>query len=348
MVSQIKEYSRLNDAVCKQIIGDKLMLSCILKGSVPEFENCQINDIENKYIEGEPEISTVGVHPETTNVKNKKTNNSGNSNSGHIRGMNTENATDTEGKITYDIRFYALTPGDEPAKIIINVEAQNKFYSGYPLLKRAVYYAARQISSQYDSEFDHAHYEKIKKVYSIWICFAPPVKWQNTITRYQITERSVLGNVRDKPEHYDLMTVVMICLGKSKEVRYTGLVKLLNVFLSKDSTLEEKRTVLKSEFGVDMPARLVEKEVNMCNYSEFIMDQGIKKGHRQGMRAGRKEGIKEGMKEGMKEGKAEALINMMKNLKLTMEQALEGLSIPESQWDEYRALVKKMEARTAQ
>ena len=343
MVSQVKQYFRLNDAACKQIIGDKLILSCILKGSVPEFENCQISDIENKYIEGEPEISVVGVHPETTNIKNKAKNDAG-----HIHGITTESATDTEGKITYDIRFYALTPGDESAKIIINVEAQNKFYAGYPLLKRAIYYAARQISSQYASEFDHAHYEKIKKVYSIWICFAPPLKWQNIITRYQITEKSILGNVRDKPEHYDLMTVVMICLGKFKEVRYTGLVKLLNVFLSKDSTLEEKRSVLKSEFGADMPARLVEKEVNMCNYSEFIMDQGIKKGHREGMRAGRKEGIKEGIKAGMKKGKAEDLFNMMKNLKLTMEQALRGLSIPESQWDEYRALVKKMETKTAQ
>ena len=105
----------------------------------------------------------------------------------------------------------------------------------------------------------------------------------------------------------------------------------------------------------------------MCNYSEFIMDQGIKKGHRQGMRAGKKEGIKEGMiagkkegikegikegkkegiKEGIKEGRAESLFNMMKNLKLTMEQALQGLNIPESQWDEYRALVKKMEAKAA-
>ena len=115
---------------------------------------------------------------------------------------------------------------------------------------------------------------------------------------------------------------------------------LLNVFLSKDSTIEEKRAVLKSEFGVDMPARLVKREVNMCNFSEFIMEQGIKKGHRQGMRAGRKEGVKEGT--------TKALFNLMKNLKWSIEQALQGLSIPESQWDEYRALVKKMETKAAQ
>ena len=54
--------------------------------------------------------------------------------------------------------------------LIINVEAQNDFYPGYPLIKRGIYYCCRMISSQYGREFTGPHYEKIKKVYSIWIC----------------------------------------------------------------------------------------------------------------------------------------------------------------------------------
>ena len=211
MVSQVQKYILLSDAACKQIIGDKLMLGGILKECAPEFENCSVNDIENKYIEGEPEISAVGVHSDTTNV------NKAIINTGHIHGMNTENVTETEGRITYDIRFYAMTPGNDPVKIIVNVEGQNEFYPGYPLLKRAIYYAARQISSQYGSEFDHAHYENIKKVYSIWICFDPPAYRQNTITTYQINEKSLLGRSHDRRQNYDLMTVVMLCLGMSKK-----------------------------------------------------------------------------------------------------------------------------------
>ena len=61
------DFRRLSDAACKQLLGDKLILACILKGCVLEFMNCHVNDIETKYIEGEPEIATVGVYPETTN-----------------------------------------------------------------------------------------------------------------------------------------------------------------------------------------------------------------------------------------------------------------------------------------
>ena len=75
--------------------------------------------------------------------------------------------------------------------------------------------------------------------------------------------------------------------------------------------------MLKSEFHTDLPERLLEKEVKMCNYSDFVWNNG--------------------MKEGKKEGKAEDLINMMKKLKLSLEQALDTLSIPDKEWDDYRA-----------
>jgi hypothetical protein len=37
----------------------------------------------------------------------------------------------------------------------------------------------------------------------------------------------------------------------------------------------------------------------------------------------------------------------MHNFKLTLEQALRGLRIPESEWDDYRELVKKLDAHPA-
>ena len=51
----------------------------------------------------------------------------------------------------------------------------------------------------------------------------------------------------------------------------------------------------------------------------------------------------DGLKEGIKKGKAESLVNLMRNFKLNIDQALRGLSIPESEWDDYRELVKKLE-----
>ena len=57
---------------------------------------------------------------------------------------------------------------------MIDVEAQNKFYPGYPLIMRAMYYSSRMISSQYGTEFEKSHYEKIRKVCSVWVCLHPP------------------------------------------------------------------------------------------------------------------------------------------------------------------------------
>ena len=51
--------------------------------------------------------------------------------------------------------------------------------------------------------------------------------------------------------------------------------------------------------------------------------------------------------DGIKKGKAEDLVNLMKNFKLNVEQALRGLSIPESEWDDYREMVKALEAHSA-
>ena len=96
-------------------------------------------------------------------------------------------------RITYDIRFFAVLPRNmEMVRMIINLEAQNDFYPGYPLIKRDIYCCSRMISAQYGTEFTNSHYEKIKKVYSIWICMNPPKKRQNSITKYSITEEAVI------------------------------------------------------------------------------------------------------------------------------------------------------------
>ena len=77
---------------------------------------------------------------------------------------------------------------------------ENDFYPGYPIIKRALYYCSRMNSSQYGSEFTETHYEKIRKVYSIWICPNPPKKRENTITRYCVQEENLVGQVLEQKE----------------------------------------------------------------------------------------------------------------------------------------------------
>ena len=87
-----------------------------------------------------------------------------------ITGMNTENTVPNEGKIAFDIRFYAWHPDRKSqCKIIVDVEAQKQKPGGYDIVTRGIFYNARQLSAQLDTEFEIPHYNKIKKVYSIWI-----------------------------------------------------------------------------------------------------------------------------------------------------------------------------------
>ncbi|MDE6949631.1 MAG: Rpn family recombination-promoting nuclease/putative transposase [Lachnospiraceae bacterium] len=184
-----------------------------------------------------------------------------------IHGTGNEDITLTEGTVTYDIRFLATAPvSGELIRLIINIEAQNDFYPGYPLIKRAIYYCSRMISAQYGTEFTESHYEKIKKIYSIWICMNPPKNRENSITRYYISEENLVGGVKERKADYDLMAAVMICLGR--EDSDTGIRKLLNILLSTETGSEDKCQMLEEDFHIKMTQKLESEVSLMCNYSE--------------------------------------------------------------------------------
>ena len=205
------------DAACKRLLANKIILAWIMKSCIKEYEHLNVNQIAEQYIEGNPQIGRVALHPDEGE---------------QIRGSNTEDSTISEGTVTYDIRFLATVPDTgEAVSLIINLEAQNDFYPGYPIIKRGIYYCSRMISSQYGVEFANSHYENIKKVYSIWVCANPPKSRENTINRYFITEENLVGNVKEEPENYDLLTAVIICLGHSGDDKYAGILKLLDVLL---------------------------------------------------------------------------------------------------------------------
>lgn len=59
------------------------------------------------------------------------------------------------------------------------------------------------ISSQYDVDFDKSHYEKIRKVYSIWLCMDPPGD-ESGITQYRVQENLKYGMIGEEEKHYNL------------------------------------------------------------------------------------------------------------------------------------------------
>ena len=270
------EQKALYDAACKRLLSEKEILAWIMKSCLEEYRDCDVKEIAERYIESAPQVGTEPVAPDEAP---------------RIHGMGNEDATLREGTVVYDIRFTAIAPASgEQIRLIINVEAQNSFYPGYPLLKRALYYCSRLISSQYGTEFTEGRYEKIKKVYSIWICANPPENRKNTITRYHMTESNLVGNVREPKANYDLLTVVMLCIGEPEDDTGTEILDLLNVLLSSKAEPEQKCRVLENEFQIKMTQQLNQEVSLMCNLSKGVEDRAIAIGRKKGREEGREEG----------------------------------------------------------
>ena len=297
------------DTACKRLLANKVILAWIMKSCLKEYRDFDVNDIAEKYIEGGPQIAKTAVNPDEE---------MNNADGEQIKGAKTEDSTIQEGTVTYDIRFYAVVPqSGEMISLIINVEAQNDFYPGYPIIKRGIYYCSRMISSQYGVEFVDAHYEKIKKVYSIWVCANVPKYRENTITRYTIQEENLIGEVSEKKENYDLLTAIMICLGHSGDNNYTGILKLLDVLLSSEKEPEEKKDILQNDFGIKMTKELESEVSELCNLSKGIEEKGIKQGVLVSIR------------------------NLMESMGWTAEQAMKALKIPEAEQAIYVANLRK-------
>ena len=301
MANKQQERKARYDAECKQVLSEKGILAQILKECTEEFHPCSIDDIVNKYIQGSPEVGQVTVMPAETKVES----------------THTEDKSSTEGTVFYDIRFNAIAPVDgKLIRLIINIEAQNDFHPGYPLLKRAMFYGCRMISSQYGTVFVRSEYGKIEKVYTIWVCMEPAKEWAYTITRYHMEEENIVGNAKAPKTDYDLITPILVCLGRKKYTELQGVLRMLNLLFVDNIGKDEKVTTLKRDFGIQTTPKLEKGVAEMCNLSEGIERRGEER------------------------GKLSAVKNLMETMQITAEKAMELLKIPVDDRPKFKALLK--------
>jgi hypothetical protein len=231
------------DAAAKKLLSSKKILAWILKYCVEEFKDCSIADIRDRYIIGIPETASVPVLPDETNAAAMV-------NADRISGERTEDTSVTEGKVTFDIRLRAITPHNDLVQLIINIEAQRSKRTSYPLLKRAMYYVSRLISSQYGVDFDRAQYGKIKKVYSIWLCMDAPDD-RGGITRYRMQEEPEYGNILDEKENYDLQQIVMVYVAHARADMENRLLNLLGELFVSEDDASRKKAELIEHYDID-------------------------------------------------------------------------------------------------
>lgn len=259
-----------NDAVTydtnvKFLLADRQILARILKYAVSEFQDMAIDEI----------MSCIGNDIEI----GSKPLDAGLSNLGRIKDSNIEDNVPGEGIIFYDIRFTAYLRQSE-MKILINVEAQKSSDPsalGYHLENRIIFYMARMVSAQKQTEFFHSNYDNLKKVRSIWICMDSSDEG-DSIEELGFEKKSIFGN-KTNLHNTDLMKGIIINIRSGENLKDSQniLINMLEKLFSQMDTAEKKR-ILTESYGMIMTADLEGRIQTMCNLSENIEAKGIEQG----------------------------------------------------------------------
>ena len=176
-----------------------------------------------------------------------------------------------EGLVTFDIIFDAIAPSSgEPIKLIINIEPQKTTTSiDYKLMKRAVYYVARLISSQKEKEFHGDDYNGLKKVYSIWITMDVQNYRANSIQEYSLTEKVLHGTFHDETKNYDLLKIIILNLGMKKTSH--KLLDLLHLLFMDLKLSDEKEKILLNDYDITLTRDMKKELTEMGGLMEPLL-----------------------------------------------------------------------------
>ena len=271
------------DQNAKYLLADKQILARILKYTLREFADMEVNEI----------CGCIGERVEVSDVPTDP----GQMDFGRAILENSEDTSPGEGKIFYDIRFSA---GRERRYcIFLDVEAQrtpDPVKLGYHIENRMGYYLARMVSAQKGSVFFHDDYDRIRKAVSIWICMNAGEE-EESIVDYVFGGTTVYGET--PPANLELMQGIIIRInGKTdgtmaeKAEEAAGKHKLISMLktLFSEESVAEKKEKLAREHGIVMTVELEGRLERMCNLSQGILERGYQKG----LETGKSLGIAQG------------------------------------------------------
>ena len=293
------------DAGIKQLMSNKEILVPILQMTVPEFKTCSQEEILECL-----DISSITKDDFVSDIPDIEKDL-------RLTKEDSELSSLVEKLVRFDIRFKIINPKLSTEKIRVNLhidmEAQKSYRPSnpsYPILKRAVYYVARDLSSQLSMITQTTDYSKLEKCYSIWICAEDvPKKLQNTLTEYSFSKKDIIGVADEPEEDYDLLTVIIIRQGK--ETEENGVFEYLNGIFDGDINRIQKYSHIKWS----KPFR---KEASkMTGFGDRIYEKGMRTGEQNGIQKGIQQGRHEGMILGaLMSGKTPEEVAEMLNLPL--------------------------------
>lgn len=253
------------DRYCKKLLTHSDVLALILANCVPEFKGMALREVEEHIIDASRSDNTV-VDELGTNM---------------IVGLANEDRSVENEPIIYDMRFQARIPegrstdGRLIAEMFVNVEAQNEFDPGYYLHKRATYCVSRLIASQKGTFWRNSDYNKIRKVYSIWLCMNHPNLDSGFINHYGITENHVFGNASFKEDRFTDFNFIVVGLNDTSSVN--SMVKALSGYFSDKTSRKEKCKYLE-DAGIEVSVEIQKEAAEMCNFSDNIERKAMAQG----------------------------------------------------------------------
>lgn len=259
------------DAGMKHLMSNEEIIIPILQMTVPEFKTCSQEEILQCL-----DISSITKDDFVSDIPKIEKNL-------RLTREDSELSSLTEKLVRFDIRFRIKNPRLSTDEIRVNLhidmEAQKSYRPSnpsYPVLKRAVYYAARDLSSQLSSITETTDYSKLEKCYSIWICAKDiPKKLQNTLTEYSLSKKDIIGVTDEPEEDYDLLTVIVIRQGEKTEEK--GIFDYLNGIFTCDINRIGKYSHIKW-------SEPFQREVSkVTGFGDMIYERGMRAGEQKGM-----------------------------------------------------------------
>ena len=253
---KIRKLSRNSyDVNSKRLLTNKSLLSGIMEYCIPEYKNLSRQEIIDCIEDG--------------------------NNSSHIKGINVESFNDDNKEVKFDVLFTSRLPNsNEQIGMYIDVEPQNRISPGYNLINRAIYYVSRIMDNQKGKTFSKDDYDKIQKVYSIWICTNPKVEQRDSINYYSFNEEQVKGSYSCDID-YKKLNIIMLYLGQDYNFDTTGILELLNlIFVNTSYDSATKVKMLNDDYDI----LVSEKEVSdMSDYDLGLIEQGLQQGLQEGV-----------------------------------------------------------------
>ena len=207
----------LSDASSKAIFASIPFMAQILKDCVGELATYSQQAIMELCQKADIHFARVPVHDQQTagEILMKESSKQPSPMDNLSSASSVEDASMSEGAVHFDllIELTIPMPNGDLIAVVVNVEIQNDGGNICRIIKRGIYYSSRLISRQKNRTFKAPKYEKLRKVYSIWLLAAADDLLANSIRRFSLTEQIITApqsKMLPLPTaYYDMMEVVI-------------------------------------------------------------------------------------------------------------------------------------------